>query len=169
MIHAGSSGRAADAGVTLIEMLVVLTLFAVVSSAVVMSLPTRGSSGSAKITAISLAAQIERAIGLALAENQGFGIGLDDGQLRFLQRSKTGEWRAHAHPHLAQVKLFPVNVRFLEQDKDAAPVFAVSARLIPELGQPLRLAFGDPLTGSNLNYDGVTVRLEHGEGDSGAS
>lgn len=152
--------RRRNAGVTLIEMLVVLALFAVVSGAVVMSLPSGRTSTSAEVGAAAFVSDLNYAVKLTLSEGRGFGIAVEDNSIRFLQRSDEGPWHAHLNPDLAQVKLFPAGVRIFDQARRNGVDFVVSARLLPDQEHPLRVRFGDVSTGPIVTFDGMAVAVE---------
>lgn len=152
--------RTPTAGVTLVEMLVVLALIAVVSGAVVMALPARQAGLSPQISAASLASDINHAMDVTLASRQGFAIAVEDDEVRFLQQSADSTWQPHTDPFLKEMKLFSTAVRLFDQESTANVVFAVSPALVPEQSHPLRLLFGDEETGSVLTYDGASVRVD---------
>ena len=88
--------RSREAGGSLIEMLVVLALFAVVGGAVALSLPNAQRETSAEAEAHALVAHLDRALDITLTTNAGFGITHDGAEISFVQRdsSNTGA-RAH--------------------------------------------------------------------------
>lgn len=141
-----------------------LALFAVVSGAVVLALPARPMGLSAEVSAVSLASDIDHAMGVALASGQGFAIAVSDNQVRFLQKNAGSTWHTHSDPRLARVKLFSNGVRIFDQDNTEGAVFSVSPALRPDQGQALRLAFGAEGANSVLTYDGTVVKIDHGEG-----
>ena len=151
--------RDMDAGVTLIEMLVVLAVFAVVAGAVILSVPGDRGQTPTRIAALSLAAHLERAIDLTLSTGAGFGIENDQGSLRFVQMDDEENWGPHSDKRLVQVKLStsPSRISITAQE-----VFVVSARLIPSVSAPLRVEFGDGRTAQAVVFDGVRVQHEDG-------
>lgn len=159
MTHDQRSARAPDAGVTLIEMLVVLTLFAVVTGAVVLSLPRAPSRVSAEVEALAFAADIDLAIDIALQSATGFGIQAEDSGFRFVQKEPNGTWRPHSHVRLAETKLFSSMSRNSLQETPPG-VFAVSSVLVPEAGAPLEVVFEGGANGRVLTFDGARVRVE---------
>lgn len=151
--------RRADAGVTLVEMLVVLALFTVVAGAVTLAVPGDRRGSTAVVAADRLAAHLERAVDLALATGHGFGIAMQDDALRFVQRGSDARWGPHSDAQLARVKLSASSTRI---SLNTSEVFAVSADLIPETSVPLRVQYGDGADGVAVLFDGAAVRLEPG-------
>lgn len=151
--------RYKDAGVSLIEMLVVLVLFAVVAGAVVMVLPNSQRATSAEAAARALAAHLGRAMDLALTTNAGFGIMNDGASITFVQRRSDATWEPHSDNQLAQVKL---SVRTSRISVHAQEVFSVSARLIPENTTPFHATFGSGPGMQMVVFDGARVRVQGG-------
>ena len=151
--------RRADAGVSLIEMLIVLALFGVVAAGVALSLPGPSRDTSSEVAARGLAAHLERAVGLTLANGTGFGVLHTGENLRFVERDASGQWQLHSDPPLARVKLSVEGVRMALKETE---VFAVSDRLIPSTSTPFRAEFGAGPRPLTVHFDGAVVRLEEG-------
>lgn len=170
MTQAASTRRAGDAGVTLIEMLVVLVLFGVLAGAVVLALPGDRPSARAEVAAASWTAALDRAVDTALATGEGFGLRFQDGALTLVTRDAGGQWAPHSDAELAVVKLFPDLVRSSGQaDPDhatSAEVYAVSAALVPAVGVVHLVRFGSERQGVVVRFDGATVRMEGREDKS---
>ncbi|WP_299652005.1 prepilin-type N-terminal cleavage/methylation domain-containing protein [uncultured Tateyamaria sp.] len=149
--------RACHAGVSLVEMLVVLALFAIVASAVALSLPQSQRSTSDEAAARAFVAQLDRAIDQALVTGTGFGVLHDGEAIRFVQRGSDAEWVAHSDKHLARAKLSASTSRISINAKE---VYAVSARLIPSSATPFRAEFGRGAGRQIVFFDGARVRLQ---------
>ncbi|MFL4470148.1 prepilin-type N-terminal cleavage/methylation domain-containing protein [Tateyamaria armeniaca] len=151
--------RDATAGVTLIEMLVVLALFALVASAVALSLPSGRGNTSVEAGARALRAHLEHALDAALTTGSGFGLLHDGSDLRFVQRDPSGEWKSHGNKQLADVKLSlpPSRITINPQE-----VFAVSARLIPSRSVPFKVQFGAGERSQFVVFDGARVVRQDG-------
>lgn len=148
--------RSDNAGVTLIEMLVVLAVFAVVAGAVALSLPDTRRATSADAAARALAAHLDRAVDLALTTNTGFGIAHDGTDISFVQRARDNRWVTHSDNRLAQVKLSP---RLSRISVNAQEVYSVTADLIPDSSMPFRAVFGSGAGARVLVFDGAVVHL----------
>ncbi len=152
------TARPSQAGVTLIEMLVVLALFAIVAGAVVLALPNPRDPAQADLSALALVSALDRAAGDALATGQGFGISHTDGTLRLVQQDDQGVWQPHSDPFLAGVKLFPAEVRNTQQ-AGFMDVYGVSARLVPEALGSFVATFGSGARDSTVSFDGVRAQV----------
>lgn len=150
--------RPNQAGVTLIEMLVVIALFAIMAGAVVLALPNPRDPAQADLSALAWVSVLDRAAGDALATGQGFGIRHTDGILRLVQQDDQGAWQPHSDPFLAGVKLFPAEVRTTKQ-AGSMDVYGVSARLVPEALGPFIASFGSGRRTSTVSFDGVHAQV----------
>jgi general secretion pathway protein H len=148
--------RTAEAGVTLVEMLVVLALFGLLAGAVVLAFPSDRSATGPAARALTFKADLERAIDLALLRQTGFGIQRDDGALHFVEQQKDGTWGPHTEKTLDPVKLSGRTVR---SSLETGAVFAVSPALVPGSSDPLRVTFGPAQV---ITFDGAGIREEEG-------
>ncbi|WP_147114766.1 prepilin-type N-terminal cleavage/methylation domain-containing protein [Tateyamaria sp. syn59] len=151
--------RVRTAGVSLIEMLVVLALFGVVAGAVVMSVPSGARATSTDAAARALAAHLDHAVDHTLITGQGFGIVRDGKDIRFVQRGPNATWVAHSDKRLGQMKLSAAPSRISIKE---AEVYAVSAQLIPNSAIPLRVDFGRGNSLETVLFDGVGVHRQPG-------
>jgi len=146
-----------QAGVTLIEMLVVLVLIGVVAGAMALSLPRRGNEASVETTALVLAATLRRAVTYALDHQTGFGIRVERRGYRVMQRLDE-EWITHADPALARLKLFPAHLRIDSYDNNNA-TFGVTQNLEPTTARLWKLAIGQGSGARLVTFDGIGVRI----------
>ncbi|WP_299689795.1 prepilin-type N-terminal cleavage/methylation domain-containing protein [uncultured Tateyamaria sp.] len=146
--------RRSDAGVTLVEMLVVLALFGVVAGTVLIAFPGDRRGTSTETAARLLGAHIDRAVDLALTTGQGFGVAQNGRTLSFVQRGPDMRWTPHSDKQLATVKLSTGTTRI---SFDTNEVYAVSADLIPEKSLPLVVQYGT----RTVVFDGARVHLEN--------
>ncbi|MEM8654291.1 MAG: prepilin-type N-terminal cleavage/methylation domain-containing protein [Pseudomonadota bacterium] len=151
--------RARTAGVSLIEMLVVLALFGVVAGAVLLSVPSGARATSTDAAARALVAHLDHAVDHTLITGEGFGILRDGTDIRFVQRGLGAEWVAHSDKRLSQAKLSAAASRISIEE---AEVFAVSAQLIPDNATPLRVDFGRGANLQSVMFDGFRVRRQAG-------
>ncbi|WP_299044387.1 prepilin-type N-terminal cleavage/methylation domain-containing protein [uncultured Tateyamaria sp.] len=151
--------RGRDTGVTLVEMLVVLTVFAVVAGAAALSFPNTRRANTTEAEARAWAARLDRAVSVALITNAGFGIRHDGTAIGFVERGDDRQWRPHSDPELAKVKLSGRGSRI---SINAQEVFSVSANLIPESSTPFRAMFGSGTDTWVVTLDGTRVRVAEG-------
>ncbi len=144
---------------TLIEMLVVLTLFAIVAGAVVLALPNTQRANSSEAAARAWAARLDRAMDLALTTTTGFGIRHEGAEIAFVQRAGDQQWGAHSNAELASAKLSARGARISINKQE---VFSVSATLVPENSTPLRAEFGRGSDAWVVIFDGARVRIQEG-------
>ncbi|MEM9552519.1 MAG: type II secretion system protein [Pseudomonadota bacterium] len=160
-----SSHRATETGVTLIEMLVVLTLFAIIAGAIVLALPSDRPGAQRDLDLLTLDARVEAAVDRTLSSGTGFAIWQDRGDIIFLEQGRSGRWVTSSDPRLNPVKLSARGSR-MSFGMDDDRVFAVSAALVPVSGTPLRVVAGD---GSDLWFDGLQIKREQAGRDEDAA
>ncbi|WP_299783241.1 prepilin-type N-terminal cleavage/methylation domain-containing protein [uncultured Roseobacter sp.] len=149
--------RSGTAGVTLVEMLVVLVLIGVLSGAVALGLSHRPSGDQAELSALKLTADLDRAVRYALDHQLAFGLKADPQGYSVLLSSEGG-WRPHPDPALQEVKLFPSSLRISMQDHDGV-VFRVSRTLVPDDNRPWRATLGRGASARDVVFDGITARI----------
>ena len=146
--------RMAEAGLTLVEMLVVLALIGVMAGAVGLSLGPAARGPGAQDEARLLAARMRSASEEALLTGQSVALVWTEHDYRFLTLGPDG-WRPHSVPLLAEVKALPAALRF-----PRSGAFAVTGANLPANGVLLEL----PLQGSGpaavVIWDGATAALE---------
>ncbi len=157
--------RNRQAGVTLVEVLVVLAIFSVLTGAAALSVSRPQNSSSADLSALSLAADITYAMDLALGTGSAFGMQVNQGRIQFLERNRQGDWNAHSDPRLNALKLYPIPPRILDEAPRTETTYLVSERLVPQDNQALSLAFGGTARARVVVFDGATVRITDANGD----
>ena len=151
-----NSNRSKEAGVTLIEMLVVLALFAVVSGAVILALPEKRGRLGAEVQAQTLAQALNTAVDHTLRTGQGFAIRQNNDHLSLEQQDLTGVWVPHNDAYLASLKLFVPTARIL---KHPGQDYVVSAALVPDSSDPFVATFGRGKERITVVYDGARARV----------
>ncbi|MEL6463999.1 MAG: prepilin-type N-terminal cleavage/methylation domain-containing protein [Pseudomonadota bacterium] len=151
--------RARTAGLSLVEMLVVLALFGVVAGVVLLSGPGGTRATSTDAAAQGLVAHLDHAVNRALITGEGFGILREGADIRFVERGPDAVWVAHSDKQLNQAKLSAAASRISINE---AEVFSVSAQLIPNSATPLRVDFGRGSDRQTLIFDGVRARWHKG-------
>ena len=148
--------RNGEAGVTMIEMLVVLTLFAVVAGAVVLSVPGQNAPARQELSTLSLSTRLDAVVDRAMRGGGGFGLWKGEGQVLVLDPAGDGKWRLPDDPRLNPVKLFDLWSRISDQLDDGR-VYAVSPALVPERGTTLTIALGQGTERARLSFDGLRL------------
>ena len=148
--------RPIEAGVTLVEMLVVLVLVATLAGAVALSLPAaRGADPL--VEAELLAARMRRASEEALLAGAPVALAWDGEGYRFLV-SMDGAWTPHPVRLLAETRTLPSGLALAGEG-----IFAVTSADLPLDGQPLRLGLGragaDPVRAVAVTWDGATATV----------
>ncbi len=153
--------RAGDAGVTLVEILVVLVLIGTVAGAVGLSLGNARRGASVDSETALLLARMRRASDEALLAGAPVALTWDNAGYRFLAWADGG-WQPHPVSILGTPHLLPDGVGFLGPSRGGD--FVVGADLLPQDGAALRLALGPDGSPAErapqLIWDGATARLE---------
>lgn len=147
--------RRPEAGVTLVEMLVVLALVATLAGAVALGLGPATRGAALRDEAEILAARMRRASEEALLSGQPAALTWSEGTYRFLTLAD-GAWAPHPVPLLAEERTLPSGMSF-----GGRGTFAVTAAVLPATGEPLRLSLrrdGDGARAEVL-WDGATATL----------
>lgn len=154
------AGRVVDAGVTLVEILVVLALIGTVAGAVGLGLGSVAAGTGARDEALLLAARMRRASEEALLTGQAVALVWSDRDYRFEALGSEG-WGPHPVPLLSAAKPLDGAIRFLGERERGN--FAVAATLIPADGAPLTLLIGagrgDLSQAVAVTWDGATAVL----------
>ena len=151
--------RDAQAGVSLIEMLVVLALFAVVAGAVVLAVPGQRGEARADVDLLALKARLSAVVTRTLVQDEPFAIWQGEGDLVVLLLTEAGRWEVAPDPRMNSVKLISRHPRMSFQ-RDHEDVFSVSAALVPDRGERLRIGLGDD---SDAFFDGYNLTLAQAE------
>ncbi len=150
--------RAPEAGVSLVEVLVVLVLIGVMAGAIGLSLGNRGAGAVAEREARVLVARLDRAADEALLAGEAMAVVWSASDYRLL-RLRDGAWIASDVPLLAAPHVLPAGLRLLT-DAEAGP-YVVGPDLLPRSNVPLTLELRDDSgRGVRVTFDGATARLE---------
>ncbi|WP_298976443.1 Tfp pilus assembly protein FimT/FimU [uncultured Roseobacter sp.] len=155
--------RAGDAGVTLIEMLVVLVVIGIMASTVAMSFRPKTSGTAPEVTALKLVADLRLAVQFAIDHQRGFGVKAGPEGYRFWTIG-AGGWEPHADPSLRRLKPFPDTMRISVQDHEDM-VFAVSRYLVPAGSTPWQVTLRQGPFAHQVTFDGVTAQWVQTGGD----
>ena len=153
------------AGVSLIEMLVVLALFSVVAGAVVLAAPGHRSGAGSALDMLALEARLAAAGRRALTREEPFAIWQAGDDILVLLPGQNDRWEVSKDPRLNPVKLISRHSRmfFKRGDDD---LFVVSAALVPVRGERLRIRLG---VDGDAYFDGLgLVPVKGGKQDAGA-
>jgi hypothetical protein len=140
-------------------MLVVLSLFAVVGAAVVLSVPGQRGPARANLDLLALKARLDAAVRRTLVRGEPFAIWQGEGDLVVLIMVDEGRWEAARDPRINPAKLISRHPRMSFQ-RDHDDVFSVSPALVPERGERLRISLGDD---SDAYFDGLNLVLAQSE------
>lgn len=153
--------RPRDAGVTLVEILVVLVLIGVMAGAIGLSLGNAGKGDAADREARLLAARLTRAADEALLTGEPMAVVWGDDRYRFV-RFHEGAWIAFDVAQLSTEHVLPRNLRLADgANQDALGSFTVGPDMLPISGAALRLGLlADGGKGVAVVFDGATARLE---------
>ena len=155
--------RPTNAGVTLVEMLVVLVAIGILSAAVALTLPRTTSGTTPELAAIRLSADLDRAVQHALDHRTGFGVKANAEEYSFWVADQE-QWRPHPDPILRDVKPFATNLRISVQDHENV-VFAVSRHLVPAGSSPWQVTLGQGASAHRVIFDGLAARIVPAGGD----
>ena len=155
--------RDAQAGVTLVEVLVVLVLIGVMAGVVGLSLGPVDRGGALDREANLLVARLNRAADEALLANAPVAFVWTQNTYAFLTLQQNA-WATHPLPALGTPHEIGGGLQFLGDGSDGGR-FLVLASLIPALGQPLLLSLGNSTAQSlDIEFDGVNARVPSGGG-----
>ncbi len=152
--------RDGDAGLTLVEVLVVLVLIATVAGAVGLNLGPGRSEATLDSELALLRARMERASDEALLAGAPVAFAWSQNSYRFLGWTPEG-WAPHEVEILGAPHALPDAIR-LRQKEAREGVFMVTAQLLPAQGTPLVLSVGEgaPADAERLVWDGISARRE---------
>ena len=154
-----STGRTGDAGVTLVEMLIVLALVGTLTGAVALSLGSVDRTATAATEVRLLSTRLDRAADEALILTQPVAFLWSERAYRFLTLAD-GVWVPHPVAILGTPHDLPDGLYFLG-DAAAGGRFIVSTDLVPVGEQPLILSIGQAGQSADLNpslsFDGISA------------
>lgn len=145
-------GRAPEAGVTLVEMLVVLVILGIAGTASALGLAGLGRDRGAEVEAARLAARITGAVDLSLVEGQRLAL-FWTAQRYEIRRWGGEDWVAADSGPLAAHDL-PEGTSLRRLDGSPAPVEIAPDGLAP----PVALQLLGPTQAWTLAFDGLNVR-----------
>lgn len=152
--------RASDAGVTLVEILVVLALIGTVASAVGLSLSPTARGTEARSEAELLVVRMRRASEETLLTGQPVAFVWSERDYHFLALVE-GNWVPHPTPLLGEAKTLDAGVLF--QGEAPRGGFAVTSAALPAGGSPLALLIGtdggDPAQAVVVSWNGATATV----------
>ncbi len=150
--------RHRQAGVTLVEVLVVLVLVGVMAGAVGLSLGPADRGGGVAREAQLLVARLNRAADEVMITGQPMALVWTQDDYRFLAL-QDASWVPHPVDLLGAQHDLAAGAQF-QQATSAAGSYVVLASLRPALGLPLTLSVGTSETAvQSIVFDGVTARL----------
>lgn len=152
--------RDSSAGLTLVEVLVVLVLIATVAGAVGLNLgPGRGETMLESELAL-LRARMERASDEALLAGAPVAFVWSEGNYQFLSWTSRG-WVPHDVSILGTPHELPDAIR-LRHENARQGQFVITAQLVPAQGAPLVLSIGDgtAVGAERLVWDGISARRQ---------
>lgn len=142
-----------DAGVTLIEVLVVLVLVGVMAGVVGLSMGGDRTSGTAAQQADLLVARLNRAADEVILTGQPFSFVWSQGNYRFVVQDKEN-WVPHPLPTLSAQHALPAGMRI----NTSPGAVVLSSDMLPDTGQPLELELVSRRNISALiTFDGVNA------------
>lgn len=151
--------RRRDAGVTLVEILVVLALVGITAGVVGLSLGPSTRGTGARDEAVILTARMRRASEEALLTGQPAALLWSETDYRFVALLE-GAWTPHPVPLLAETRSLNGGVRFQGKTKGG---YVVTAAALPAdgLALALRLGFdgGDPAKAVEVTWDGAGAEV----------
>lgn len=162
--------RHCEAGISLVEVLVVLVIVSVMAGAIGLSFNRAGQGDSASREAQVIAARLTRASDEALLAGTPIAVVWSADAYRLLHHDGS-EWRAFDIPLLAQTHVLPRGLRLetrsgseaLSSTDGPENSFTVGADLIPTSHSILTLAIvPDGGVGISVLYNGVQARIGDG-------
>ncbi len=153
--------RASDAGVTLVEVLVVLVLVGVMASTVALSIGTGDRTATLDREAVLLKSRLDRAAERALTEGTTAALLWDTDGYRFAEYAGDG-WGAHGSPLLAEEHDLPGGVS-LASGSAARGSVLIAPDLLPAFGKgvgAVRMDFrGEGAAVRSVVFDGASASL----------
>ena len=153
--------RRPEAGVTLVEMLVVLVLIGIVAGVVGLSIGATDRTSAVRTEADLLTARMARATEEIVIEGRPIAFVWSAREYRFDALGKDG-WAPHPVPVLGKAKALGSGARFLGEATSGG-TFVITASALPESGGALALSLGPvaEVAGARVEvtWDGVTARV----------
>lgn len=150
--------RNAQAGVTLIEVLVVLVLIGIMAGVVGLSIGSANRGDGAGREAQLLTARLNRAADEIVLTDAPVAFVWTERDYRFLAL-QDGTWVAHPIAVLGTAHEIEGDLRFLGEAADGGR-FVVLASLLPAEGRPLMLSLGaNEAQAQSVVFDGASARI----------
>ena len=137
MIQVRTRGRQAQSGLTLIEMLVVLVILGVTTTAAVLSVNMVGRDRRAENEAVRLAARLTLAVDEGLISRTALALFWTPGGYQIRRWGADG-WQEAATPMLARAHALPSAVVLRRLDGSADPVVVAEDGLGPAVAMEVR-------------------------------
>lgn len=157
MTHVVPSGdtRRPDAGVTLVEMLVVLAILGTAVGAAMLAIPRKTDDPSAMREAQLLQTRLVTALDASMASlRPARMVWTTDGYV--FEEWDGSDWQSHLSPVLAERHILPGSVSL-----ENAGTLTISPDVLPPKDGPVQLVLRGS-TRVRLRYDGFAARLETG-------
>lgn len=151
--------RSGESGVTLIEVLVVLTLIAVSAGVVTLALPRGASERSLTQEAELLASRLNLAAERSLVEGRHLRFGWKDGAYSFEEWSDD-DWQATADATLSTAAVLGEDTALADQQGARSGSLVITPDLLPPEGGALELILASGATRRTVVFDGLEARLD---------
>lgn len=156
MIALGAlSPRRGDAGVTLVETLVVLVIIAAMAGMAATAVGRIGAPRSLARDAELLAIRMTLAAEEALLTGRDAALAWDSGSYRFYEAAD-GDWRPHAVAELGRPELLGAGARMGE----GAGTLRIAADIAPPDPMPFRIELVDGGARATVAFDGLSARID---------
>lgn len=155
--HPMAEARAKDTGVTLIEVLIVLSLVAVSAGVVTLALPTASSQRSIAQEAELLAARLNLAAERSLIEGHTFKFYWDQETYGFLEWSNQ-EWHPLADPAFVEAEAAQSDVSLADHLGARRGQIIITPDLLPHDTGTLEIEISSGANRLSVLFDGLTAR-----------
>lgn len=150
------TARASEAGLTLVEMLVILALVGLLAGTVSLSLSRLGTGPSLSSTAETLASRLRIAAETAALTGYDAAFSWNDGAYRFLN-FEGGEWEPHTLAELGRIERLPGSVDLAVEGQRQGSL-RLSADLAPPEPAPLTVLLTERGNQVMVIFDGLDAR-----------
>ena len=150
---------ASDAGLTLVEVLVALTIVAVSAGAAVLGLGATGRGLNVEAEARRLAGRLNYAADETLVTDRALALQADSGGYRFVTPDPQGDWRPDGAELLGTRRDLPAGMTLVVEgvrDDAPAPVTADGA------GRPLNVTISGAGRAWRVTFDGLNAAVVPG-------
>lgn len=154
-----AEARATDSGVTLIEVLIVLSLIAVSAGVVTLALPEATSKKSIAQEAELLAARLNLAAERSLIEGKTFKFYWDQETYGF-QKWTDQEWQPLTDPAFVETEAVLSGVSLIDQLGARRGQIIITPDLLPQHSGALEIEISSGANGRSVQFDGLAARLK---------